>query len=145
MAIRSVYFNQQFQASPETVFSFFAAHDNLSAVFGGKITRIVDAPEGTDPNGLGSVRRLQLAPGVSFEETVTAYVPPQRIEYRISRGSPIREHLGVMLFSPEGTGTTLDYRIEFQSRVPGTGGMIEWILQTTIDRGLKRVSKTLVD
>ncbi|MDT0498066.1 SRPBCC family protein [Algiphilus sp. W345] len=143
MGIRAVHFRQSYKASPEAVFAYFAEHENLTAVFGGKIERIVDAPEGTDPNGVGSVRRVNLAPGVSVEETVTAFDPPRRIEYRISRGSPIRKHLGVMLFSPEASGTSLDYRVEFQGRVPGVGWLTQQVLQKVIGRGLKRVAMTL--
>ena len=60
------------------LFAFFADHENLEKVFvPAKIRRIKDG-EG-DINGLGSVRRLRILIAPPFEETVTVFVPNERI------------------------------------------------------------------
>ena len=35
-----------------------------------------------------------------FEETVTQFEPDELIEYRITKGTPLRDHVGVMRFTP---------------------------------------------
>lgn len=136
-------FKERYAAPPEKVFAFFAEHSNLSKLFGGSITRVKNAPEGDDPNGLGSVRQLVIMPGLPFEETVTVYVPQERIEYKVTKGSPIKNHLGVMLFKAGDGETSLDYRIEFDPRIPGTGGLIAKILGGSIRKGLSSLHAIL--
>ncbi|MBI3171792.1 MAG: SRPBCC family protein, partial [Hydrocarboniphaga effusa] len=89
------------------------------------------------PNGLGSVREIRSS-GFTFEETITAFDPPQRIEYRITRGGPIKNHLGRLLFSEVPGGTQLDYTIEFNPRLRLTGGLIASILCASWHRGVQR-------
>jgi hypothetical protein len=75
-----------------------------------------------------------LAP--ALEETVTEFVPNELIRYRISRGSPLRDHEGVMRFAPDGTGTALHYEITFRGAFPGVGKLVAAMLRRDIARGL---------
>ena len=67
-------------------------------------------------------------------------VPGERIVYRITKGSPLRGHLGVMRFSrlPDG-GTHLDYRIRLSSPAPGLALLAKAALTRTIEQGLPEV------
>jgi uncharacterized protein YndB with AHSA1/START domain len=126
-----------FAKPPERIFAYLAEHENLADMFGAKITRLRDG-EG-DRNGVGSVRQLQIGPGPAFEETVTEFVPYERIVYRITKGSPLRGHVGVMKFMPEGEGTHFDYDIRLASPIPGLAAIVRMQLTRTIKQNLAKV------
>jgi uncharacterized protein YndB with AHSA1/START domain len=127
---------KRFAAPPSEVFAYLAEHENLERMFGAKITRVRDGSDGSR-NGVGSTRRLKISPFVpAFEETVTEVVPDSLIRYRITRGSPLREHEGLMRFFQDGTGTRLAYEISFASVVPGVDRVVAAGLRRTIPRGL---------
>ena len=134
--------SQVFAAPVERVYAHLAEHENLEEVFGARITRVRDGH--SDRNGTGSVRALKLNPVLpAFEETVTQAVPNELIEYRITQGSPLKDHVGVMRFAPEGTGSRLDYTIDFESKIPGAGGLIKAIIEKSVRRGLAGVDAKL--
>ena len=122
----------------EVVFAYLSEHENLGDLLGAKIERVRDGH--TERNGVGSVRRLRVGPAPPFEETVTEFTPPQRIVYRITRGSPIRNHLGVMEFSPlPGGGSHLDYRIRLASPIPGLALAVKTSLTRSISKSLAQL------
>lgn len=104
-----------FSKPPERVFAYLAEHEHLGPVLGAKITRLTDGTDGRR-NGVGSVRNLKIGPLPSFDETNTLVEEPSRIEYRITRGSPLSHHFGVMTFTPRPDGgTDLRWVIELGS------------------------------
>ncbi len=133
-----VVVDRDFSAPPGRVFGYMAEHENLAAVFGAKIRRLRDGSDG-QRNGVGSVRELRIGPLPPFEETVTEFLPDELIRYRITKGSPLRGHEGVMRFSPSGAGTHLHYEITFGAVVPGLDRVIAAGLQRNIAKGLARV------
>ncbi len=118
----------------DALFPYLAEHENQRAVFSVPVERLRDGD--AQRNGVGSVRRLSSAPLPPWEETITVFEENRRIEYRITKGSPLRDHHGVMLFSPSssGAGTHLDYTITFYPRYPLTG----WFLRTMTERNLRK-------
>lgn len=121
------------------LFAHLANHENLSTLFSPlKVTRIRDG-EGA-VNGAGSVRRLSPPLGPAFEESVTVYQPDQRIEYTVTKGSPIRNHKGVMVFEPEGKGASLHYTIVFEGKLPLIGALIRPLLERGIRKGLNALT-----
>ena len=87
-----VHITHEFKSDPQTVFDKLAEHENLGPVFGANITRVSDGA--TSRNGIGSVRRLKIGPLPAFEETTTSAEPNTLIEYKITKGSPLRGPLG---------------------------------------------------
>ena len=83
-------FKRDFDRPPEEVFAFFAEHENLGPMFGAEITRLSDGDDGSR-NGVGSCRRVKAGPAPAFEETMTAFVPGELIEYRITKGTPLQK------------------------------------------------------
>lgn len=116
MAQSEVHLNARVRAPLADVFAFFADHERFITLFGGRCQRIRDA-EGTDPNGLGSVRRIGPGP-LSFDETIVTFRPGQRIEYSITRGSPLKNHLGTIDFSERGGYTEISYVIRCEGKLP---------------------------
>ena len=128
-----------FSAPPERVFAYLSEHENLAAVFGASVERLEDGH--SERNGVGSRRRLKVAPGAApLEETVTRFEPGRLIEYRITKGSPLRDHVGILRFSPrpEG-GTHLDYRIRVASGIPGLSPLVAAVLTRNLKKGLASV------
>lgn len=120
------------------VFEHLAEHENLGRLFGAEVKRLNDGD--TDRNGVGSRRRLQVGPTPPFEETVTEFVPNERIEYRITKGSPLKGHVGTMRFSERpGGGSHLDYRIRLSSPVPGLTLAVKASLTKSIEENLPKV------
>jgi len=139
MRAHHVHVEHHFAKGPEQVFAYLAEHENLGEVFGAKITRLSDG-EGAR-NGVGSVRRLQIGPLPPFEETITEFVAPERIVYRITKGSPLRGHVGVMTFAPAGGGTDFVYDIRLASPIPGLAAIVRAGLTRSITASLAKVDQ----
>ncbi|MEI6447499.1 MAG: SRPBCC family protein [Actinomycetes bacterium] len=129
-----VHVEYDFNASPEKVFDHLAEHENLGPLFGAKVTRVKDGESAR--NGVGSARLLKVGPLPAFEETVTQYSPNELIEYRITHGSPLRNHVGIQRFTPlPGGGTHIDYRIRIASNIPGLAPIVKRVLTSGIVKG----------
>ncbi len=135
-----VHVTHDFRAPVERVFAYLAEHENLASLFGTRIERVCDGE--TERNGVGSCRRLSFYGLLPFEETVTEVVPNERIVYRITKGSPMRDHEGTMAFSSTADGgTRLDYRIRLGSAVPGLAPVVARALHGNIARGLHKLDR----
>lgn len=134
---------QTFPFPVRQVFSALSDHERFGRIIGQKITRIVESPD-NDKNGLGSVRRIALAPGLSFEETVTAYTPDTLFEYKVTRGSPIKDHVGRMHFTQRDGSTELVYTIEFRPKLPlpGLGQLLSKMIRKPIEKGLSELAQS---
>lgn len=135
--MKRLVFARDFSEPTDRVFDYFAEHENLKPLFGATVIRIRDG-EGGMRNGVGSIRRLRLGPAPAFEETITAYEPDERIEYRITRGSPLKDHVGELRFTPVDAGTRLEWTIHFSNPVPGVEAALARVLSWRISRGLSR-------
>jgi uncharacterized protein YndB with AHSA1/START domain len=128
---------KEFSAPVDRLFAYLGEHENLGAIFApAKIKRISDGKGAR--NGVGSAREMKVLVGPSFVETVTAYKENELIEYRITRGSPLKNHHGVMRFYPTATGgSRLHYTIVFEGKFPLVAQLIKPGLEMGIRRGLK--------
>jgi uncharacterized protein YndB with AHSA1/START domain len=140
MSEQWVHVQRDFSAPVEQVFGYLAEHENLAAIFGAKVKRLRDGA--TERNGVGSSRELKIGPLPSFDETVTEYVTDELIEYRITRGGVLDDHVGIMKFSstPVG-GSHLDYRIRVVAKglLRPLSPVIAKTLTRNIEKGLKGV------
>lgn len=138
MRAHHVQIEHDFAKPPERIFAHLAEHENLAEVFGAKVTRLRDGED--ERNGVGSVRKLQIGPLPPFEETVEEFVVPQRIVYRITKGSPLRGHVGVMSFEPTAAGgTRFVYDIRIASPIPGLAPLVTASLTRSICKALASV------
>jgi uncharacterized protein YndB with AHSA1/START domain len=136
--MQRLVFDHDYALPPERVFAYLSEHENLGDLLGAKITRLRDGSDG-HRNGVGSARELKVGPVPPFEETVTEFVPNELIAYRITKGSPLKEHRGEMRFTAEGEGTHLHYEISFSSKIPGVDLIVAQGLKRNIGKGLARV------
>jgi uncharacterized protein YndB with AHSA1/START domain len=135
-----VHVEHVFAKPPERIFPYLAEHENLAEVFGLSVSRLRDG-DGGERNGVGSVRQLRMGPMPPFEETVTEFVPNERIVYRITKGGPLRGHVGVMTFAPAAGGTGFVYDIRIASAVPGLAPLVRASLTRSIERSLATVER----
>jgi hypothetical protein len=138
--MQRIEIDYDFTVPVDRAYAYLAEHENLGTIFGAKIARVRDGD--TSRNGVGSIRQLRIAILPPFEETVTAAVPNERIDYRITKGSPLRDHRGSMVFSSTDTGSHLHYVIEFGAVLPGVDRLIKAGLERTIRNGLAAVSRS---
>jgi uncharacterized protein YndB with AHSA1/START domain len=142
MRLHEVHVTHDFRSPVERTFAYLAEHENLAELFGTRVERVRDGA--TERNGVGSCRRLSFQGLLPFEETVTAFQPSERIVYRITKGTPMRDHEGVMAFSPTTDGGThLDYRIRLGSRVPGLAAIVARVLTGRVAAGLRKLDRDI--
>lgn len=125
--------------SPEDMFARLADHENLGKVLGVPVKRSRDGKG--DINGLASVRTLGFWP-LDFDETITAFEPPRRIEYSITRGSPLRNHHAIIMLSPNGSGAQVRWSIDFDTAIPFTGALIRTLLRVALTHGIRKLAGT---
>jgi len=135
MAMQYIDIVQDFSAPVQRVFAYLSEHENLMAIFSPvSIERLNDGK--TERNGVGSARKLRALGGPPFVETITAYEQDKLIEYRITQGSPLKNHHGIMRFESTPTGSRLHYTIEFEGKLPLVGPLICALLNRSIRNGL---------
>ncbi|MDT0496204.1 SRPBCC family protein [Algiphilus sp. W345] len=125
------------QLPPEEMFARLADHENLGKALGVPVKRIRDG-EGS-VNGVGSVRTMAFWP-LDFDETITAFDPPRRIEYSVSRGSPLRQHSAVILLSPRGAGTEVSWSVSFASAIPLAGRLLRMVMRLALTHGIRKLA-----
>lgn len=135
-----VHVAHDFSKPPERIFVYLAEHEHLADVFGAEVVRLRDG-KGGERNGVGSRRRLKMGPLPPFEETVTEFEPAERIVYRITKGSPLRGHVGTMTFLPTAGGTRFVYDIRLASPIPGLAPIVRALLTRSITRSLPAVER----
>ena len=142
MGKQRIEIEQSFNAPIETIFNILTDHESFGNVISTVIKRVADSSE-TDKNGVGSVRRISAFPFPSFEETVVTFKPNHLMEYKVSKGSPIKNHKGRMEFSEESGKTRLYYTIEFDPKlffVP-FGTFLKSAIDKPIRKGIKRLAE----
>jgi uncharacterized protein YndB with AHSA1/START domain len=136
--MRTVHVTRSIPASPEAVFDLLADHanyDRFRPIHGSELVREGDPA----PNGVGALRRIKARP-LTFDEEITAYERPTRLDYLIVKlGVPFQHHGGTIRLSPEEGGTHADWRSSFTVPVAVVGPAIEipWLM--TLRRGFQRV------
>ena len=141
MSSQFIQMNVDFNAPVETVFAQLSDHENMGDILNAKVKRVKDG-EG-NLNGVGSVRRITPLPLAEFEETVTAFEQNKLVEYTITKGTPLKNHLGRMVFSESEGKTKLHYTIQFEPKlpIPLTGLIVKTALEKIILSGLHKLAK----
>ena len=135
MGQQRIEIDKEFPFPVSDLFNHLSEHETLSALFAPVKARRVKEGD-VEPNGVGSVRRLSLPLAPAFEETVTEFQRDRRIAYRITKGSPLRDHHGVMAFSETAGGSRLHYTIVFKGKLPLIAALIKPALERSIRKGL---------
>lgn len=120
-------------APAEAVFDLLSDHAGYAAFPGIQGARLLQAGV-AEQNGLGAVRRIELG-AVWFEEEITAFSRPNRMDYKILRSRPPIEHqLGSIRLETTEQGTQVTWTSTFRVRVPLLGG---WLTRQAASTGEK--------
>lgn len=136
---RSIRVQRRLDAPPETVFEVLADHaryDRFDGVGRAKLVR----PGEHDRNGLGAVRWVWLGP-LRFEEEITAFEPPTRLDYLIRevKTLPFRHEGGSICLARVDGGTDAVWTSSFEIPIPVLGAFLDRIFAMRLERGFAGV------
>ena len=143
---RSIQVTRRIDASAPAVFDVLADHGHYDRFDGIRRSELVEPGDPT-PNGLGAVRWVWLGP-FRFEEEVTAFEPPVRLDYVIRdvRNLPFRHEGGSIRLSPAAAGETdAVWTSSFEIPIPLVGAAIDWIFTQQLERGFGHVLERSAD
>lgn len=141
MPTEKIHFIQDYNATVKQVFSFYSDHNRLGEIMPAIMRRIVDSQNPTNCNDVGS-QRIIISLGGVFVETITKYIENSLIEYKITMGSPLKNHKGTIRFmelAPD--KSRIDYTIEFEPLIPKTGFILRNILEKQIGNSIRELGK----
>lgn len=96
------------------------------------------------PNGVGCVRVFSNAGIRLVYEEVVEFEPPRRMTYKIVRGAvPLKNHFGEVTLEPASPGTRLVWRAQFDSRIPGLGGLFRVLIARMFRQALAGLARDL--
>lgn len=99
--------------------------------------------EGTDhPSGVGAIRRFAIIPAV--REEIVEFIAPDTMSYTLLGGAPIRNHLGTVTFTADGDQCAITWQAQYEPTIPGTGALIDAVVQWFFRRILHRLGNYLV-
>ena len=129
-------------APAEHVFELISDHAGYRRFSG--ITSAELIREGTEEkNGLGAVRRLGAGP-IRFEEEITAFERPSRMDYLIrDTNLPIEHEGGSIHMTARGDVTDVLWLSRFEPTTPVAGGIIGRIGVRTLSRSFDRMLSTI--
>lgn len=141
MAVQRIEIKQTFNAPANEIFSVLTDHEAFGRLINTNIKRVVDA-QGENKNAAGSVRRINMFPAPPFEESVIEFEQGKRMKYVVSKGSPLKNHFGEMVFSEDAGKTMLVYTIEFQPKIPFPfwGPLLKKMIENSMQKGLKKLA-----
>ena len=122
----------------DEVFELLSDHAGYTRFRGFSTAEMVR--EGTEErNGVGALRRLVVRP-LRFEEEITAFERPTRMDYVIRRVNiPLRHEGGTIELSEAAGGTRVRWRSVFTVPVPVAGPALAAPLALAIRRGFVRL------
>ena len=136
--MESIHVTRTIPAPPEAVFDRLADHANYGRFRGIHAARLLREGEPA-PNGVGALREIKVRP-LTFEEEITAYERPTRLDYLIVKlNVPFEHHGGTIRLSPEGDGTHVDWRSSYTVPTPLVGRIQEVVWKRMLVRGFGRV------
>jgi hypothetical protein len=91
---------------------------------------------GEPRNGLGAVRRIT-AFGLTLDERVVGWDPPNGYEYQIIRGLPVVHHGQIRLVERGRNRTELEWTVELESRIPLLAAGVAAALRAGLPRALR--------
>jgi uncharacterized protein YndB with AHSA1/START domain len=119
-------------APPDTVFDVVTDHRRYSEYT--PLRKVVLEREGTpEPDGTGAIRALHLA-GPPIREEVLDFERPSRFTYTVISGLPVRDHLGTVTISENGSGSLMRYEIETTPTIPVVGFAVVGTLKLGVGR-----------
>jgi hypothetical protein len=116
-----VWMKADVNAAPDAVFTFLTEH--FGELWPGKLERVSDGSDPSEPLGLGFVRDIK-TPAMTLREEIVTHERPRLIEYKVINPDEARmyNHLGRIELAPDGAnGTRINYTVDFDFRPAALG------------------------
>jgi uncharacterized protein YndB with AHSA1/START domain len=137
--VASFTYTREVAASPETVFQVLTDHRGYTKI--APLRKAVLEREGEPaPNGVGAIRVLSSV-GPPLREEVVGYEPSRRFSYKLLSGLPVRDHVGTVELTPDGSGTKVVYAVRTTPTLPLVGDAVIPVLKIAIKQLLGGVAK----
>jgi len=121
--MQTIVVERTINAPIEQVFELISDHANYKRFNGIKDSKLLKEGK-EEPNGDGAVRRIELG-AVWFEEEISNFARPERMDYRIVRSRPPIEHeSGRIRLRETAEGTTVTWTSTFRIRIPLAGRVL---------------------
>lgn len=144
--MKTITVTRTLKAPIEKVFDAIADHANYKQFPGIKDSKLVREGK-KDKNGVGALREID-AGKAWFQEEITAYERPRRLDYLIVKSRPPLEHQGgsVRLEATK-DGCAVTWTTTVGVKIPLIGGLIDKLMLPQLERGLagtlKHIEKRL--
>lgn len=136
--MRSIHVTRIIPAPAEEVFDLLADHAHYARFRGITDAELLNEGE-PPPNGVGAIRLVVSGP-IRFEEEITGYDRPTKLDYLIVRiNSPLEHEGGHISLAPDGSATRVDWRSEFRVPVRVIGPAMELAWLIVLSRGFRHV------
>ena len=129
---------REIAASPEVVFDVLTDHRRYADITPMRRSELEREGEPA-PNGVGAIRVLRSV-GPPLREEVVSYERPSRFSYKVVSGIPVRDHLGTVLLTPEGSGTRVTYAVKTTPTLPLVGGAVVAVTKLAIKQLLSGIT-----
>ena len=123
------------KAPIERVFDVIADHANYKSFPGIKDSKLVREGK-TEKNGVGALREINAGPAW-FQEEITAYERPRRLDYLIVKARPPLKHEGGSVrLAPHPDGCEVTWTTTIGVAIPLLGALLDRIMLPQLERGL---------
>jgi uncharacterized protein YndB with AHSA1/START domain len=131
---------RQLEGPIDAIFEILSDHASYDRFRGIRHSELL-RPGDSEPNGLGALRRIKLGPLV-FEEEITAFEPPTRMDYVIRKlNVPFEHDGGSIRLEPRDGGTHALWTSTFRIPVAVIGGPTEVAFKLALTNGFTRLLK----
>lgn len=123
------------KAPIERVFDLISDHANYKSFPGIKDSKLVREGK-TEKNGVGALREIKAGPAW-FQEEITVFERPRRLDYLIVQSRPPLEHKGGSVrIEPHPEGCRVTWTTEVGVKIPLLGALLDRVMLPQLERGL---------
>ena len=139
MGSTEIVMESQVRAPIEAVFEALTDHEGMSDWPGVSAATLIT--EGTPRNGVGAVRAL-VARGLTLHEEIVHFDAPNRYDYTIVKGLPVK-HLGSVRLRSEGELVHVEWKVVMSSRIPFLAQIVGKLLRQGLPKALEHVKREI--
>jgi len=133
--MKTITVKRTIKAPIEKVFDLLADHANYKSFPGIKESKLVREGK-TDKNGVGALREITAGPAW-FQEEITHYERPRRLDYLIVKARPPMQHEGGSVrLAPHPDGCEVTWTTTVHIAIPLLGALLDKVMLPQLERGL---------
>lgn len=89
-----------------------------------------------------AAREMRVGPLPPFVETNVEVISTELIRCRMIKGGILKDHEGVLRFTPQGPASHLDWGITFAGKAPGIGPIVKTKLTRDVSKAMRKLAET---